>query len=165
MTQNNLIGFNVKWDASEKQSYVRRRSTVSKLNPTGQLSSIDVDVGYGPSGPNGTCNGPQVTCNGTSVGISGVGSNNLPYPTGIGPNGNAALFINNGLIGSHVLPMSSPARTRTRSTSSSCRALGRRTTQVQVRSAIRDNKENLSEFDNFAEQRLADVCRLWTGLQ
>ena len=81
---------------------------MSKLNPAGQLSSIDVDVGYGPSGPGSTCNAPQVQCNGTSVGISGVGKNSLPYPTGIGPNGNAALFINNGIIGSHVLPISSP---------------------------------------------------------
>ena len=106
---NNLIGFNARWDATENQVYeFDAAQSVAKLNPSGQLSSIDVDVGYGPSGPGSTCNAPQVACNGTAVGIAGVGNNSLPYPTNIGPNGNAALFINNGIIGSHVLPMSSP---------------------------------------------------------
>ena len=38
------------------------------------------------------------------------GGHALPYPTGLGPNGNAAAFINNGLIGSHVFPMGSNQR-------------------------------------------------------
>jgi TonB-dependent receptor len=35
---------------------------------------------------------------------------NLPFPTGYGPNGNTAAFINNGLIGSHVLPLTAQQR-------------------------------------------------------
>ena len=72
------------------------------MNPGGQPTRIDADVGYGPSTPGGT--------NGTNVGIVVPGGHGLPYPTGLGPNGNAAAFINNGLIGSHVLPMSQPQR-------------------------------------------------------
>jgi iron complex outermembrane receptor protein len=98
--QNNDLGFNVAWDATEHTKYEFDADTaVAKLNPAGQLSSLDSDVGYGPSTPGGI--------NGTNVGIAGVGSNSLPYPTGLGPNGNASLFINNGLIGSHVLPITS----------------------------------------------------------
>jgi iron complex outermembrane receptor protein len=96
--QNNEIGLNVKWDASDKLSFMfDADQALSQLNPGGQLTSIDADVGYGPSTPGGT--------NGTSVGITLPGGHALPFPTGLGPNGNAALFIGNGLIGSHVFPM------------------------------------------------------------
>jgi len=99
--RNNEVGLNVAWDVSANlKAELDVDQSNSKLNPSGQLSSIDADVGYGPSGTGGF--------NGTSVGIAGVGTNSLPYPTGIGPNGNAALFINNGIIGSHVLPISTP---------------------------------------------------------
>ena len=98
--ENNEVGFNVKWDATEHTQYEFDADTaIARLNPSGQLSSFDSDVGYGPSSTGGT--------NGTNVGIAGVGSGSLPYPTGLGPNGNASLFINNGLIGSHVFPITS----------------------------------------------------------
>jgi TonB-dependent receptor len=98
--KSNEVGFNVAWSPDTHQTYLfDADQSVSKLNPDGQLSSIDADVGYGPSTPAGT--------NGTNVGIAGVGSKSLPYPTNYGPNGDAARFINNGLISSHVLPMSS----------------------------------------------------------
>jgi iron complex outermembrane recepter protein len=109
--ENNAFGFNAAWDiTSNFKGVLDASQSVSKLNPSGQYSSIDADVGYGPSGPGGSClAGTGVpACNGTNVGIAGVGSGSLPYPTGYGPNGNAALFINNGLIGSHVLPISQP---------------------------------------------------------
>jgi iron complex outermembrane receptor protein len=90
--QTNTIGFNVKWDTSEHTSYLFDAYTaVSKLNPGGQLSELDADVGYG--------NGP----NGSSVGIVVPGGNNLPYPTGFGPGGSAANFVKPTYIGSHVL--------------------------------------------------------------
>jgi len=96
--QNNEYGANVRWDVSDKLSFMLDADqALSQLNPGGQLSSIDVDVGYGPSTPGGT--------NGTNVGITVPGGHTLPFPTGLGPNGNAAAFINNGLIGSHVLPI------------------------------------------------------------
>jgi len=98
--QSNEIGFNIAWDVGAHQHFMfDADQSESKLNPGSPASNagFDVDVGYGPSSPGGT--------NGTNVGIAGVGSNSLPYPTGYGPNGNQAAFINNGLIGSHVLPM------------------------------------------------------------
>jgi iron complex outermembrane receptor protein len=101
--QNNDTGLNVKWNATDKLSFnVDYDLSQGWENPGGKLSSIDSDVGYGPSTPGGT--------NGTNVGVTLPGGHNLPYPTGVGPNGNSAAFINNGLIGSHVFPMSSPQR-------------------------------------------------------
>ena len=148
--ENNSIGFNVKWDASDHASYgFDFAHSEAKLNPGGQLGSIDVDVGYGPSGANSTCNAPQVQCNGTSVGIAGVGSGSLPYPTGLGPNGNAALFINNGLIGSHVLVMSSQ---RNKDAIDQFKLEGAwKEDKTQLRYGIQylKDKENLSEVDDF----------------
>jgi TonB-dependent receptor len=101
--QNNEYGINAKWDASDKLSFMfDADQALSQLNPGGQLSSIDVDVGYGPSVTGGT--------NGTNLGITVPGGHSLPFPTGFGPGGNGAAFINNGLIGSHVLPISQPNR-------------------------------------------------------
>jgi TonB-dependent receptor len=96
--QNNEVGVNVKWDVTEKFALqFDVDQALSQLNPGGQLSSIDVDVGYGPSTPGGT--------NGSNIGITLPSNGGVPFPTGVGPNGNAAAFINNGLIGSHVLPI------------------------------------------------------------
>jgi iron complex outermembrane receptor protein len=101
--QNNDTGLNVKWDISDKLSLdLDYDHSQAWRDPGGKLSSIDMDVGYGPSTPGGT--------NGTNLGITVPGGHQLPYPTGFGPAGNAAAFINNGLIGSHVLPMTSPQR-------------------------------------------------------
>ncbi len=101
--QNNDTGLNLKWDATDKLAFsLDYDHSQAWRNPGGKLSSIDADVGYGPSTPGGT--------NGTSLGITVPGGHQLPYPTGFGPNGNASAFINNGLMGSHVLPMVSPQR-------------------------------------------------------
>ena len=91
VTTMNTVGFNVKWDASEHTSYMfDAYNAVAKLNPAGQVS-LDADVGYG--------NGP----NAAPLGIVVPGGNNLPYPVGFGPGGNAANFANPAFIGSHVL--------------------------------------------------------------
>ncbi len=101
--QNNDTGVNVKWDASDRLALTFDYDhSQAWQNPGGKLSSIDADVGYGPSTPDGA--------NGTSVGIVVPGGHNLPYPTGYGPGGDAGAFIGNGLIGSHVIPMTSPQR-------------------------------------------------------
>ncbi|HVW73256.1 MAG TPA: TonB-dependent receptor [Rhizomicrobium sp.] len=101
--QNNDTGLNVKWDASDKLAVTFDYDhSQAWENPGGKLTSIDSDVGYGPSTPGGT--------NGTNVGIVLPGGHNLPFPTGLGPNGNANAFIDNGLIGSHVFPMTSDQR-------------------------------------------------------
>jgi iron complex outermembrane recepter protein len=96
--QNNDAGINVRWDASDRLSLMLDYDhSQAWLNPGGKLSSIDADVGYGPSTQGGT--------NGTNLGIMVPAGHTLPFPTGFGPNGDASRFINNGLIGSHVLPM------------------------------------------------------------
>jgi iron complex outermembrane recepter protein len=88
---SNTVGLNVKWNASAHTDYLFDiYQGVAKLNPGGQYG-VDADVGYG--------NGP----NATSLGIVVPGGNGLPYPTGYGPAGNAANFINPAYIGSHVV--------------------------------------------------------------
>lgn len=90
---DNTVGLNVKWDATLHTSYLFDAYTASsKLNPNGQLSQLDADVGYGNSTPNLS-----------NIGIVVNGSNNLPYPVGYGPGSNASQFLNRNIIGSHVL--------------------------------------------------------------
>jgi len=100
--QNNDAGINIRWDATSQLALTFDYDhSQAWRNPGGKLSSIDADVGYGPSTtPGGT--------NGNNLGIVVPGGHNLPYPTGFGPGGNAASFIDNGLIGSHVLPIVAP---------------------------------------------------------
>ena len=96
--QNADTGLNLKWTASRRLTVtLDMDQSQAWLNPGGNLTSIDADVGYGPSTAGGT--------NGSSIGIVLPQGHNLPYPTGYGPGGNTALFVNNGLIGSHVLPI------------------------------------------------------------
>ncbi|USI74749.1 TonB-dependent receptor [Sphingomonas morindae] len=93
--QNNQLGGNLKWDVSDRVSLNFDGSHArSWLNPGGQFSSLDVDVGYG--GPNAT-----------SVGLTNIGTNSIPAPTGYGPAGDSANFLGNGIIGSHVVPITS----------------------------------------------------------
>ena len=93
--QNNEFGANLKWDATEhlKVELDADRAT-SWLNPDGQISSIDADVGYG-----GT--------NSTTLGFENNGSHGLPTVTNYGPNGDASRYLDSSIIGSHVLPISS----------------------------------------------------------
>ena len=101
--QNNDTGANLRWEASDRLTVsLDYDHSQAWLNPGGKLSSIDVDVGYGPSTAAGT--------NGNNIGITLPGGHNLPFPTGYGPGGNTAAFLNNGLIGSHVLPLTSTGR-------------------------------------------------------
>jgi TonB-dependent receptor len=101
--QNNDTGVNVQWDASDRLAInLDYDHSQAWLNPGGKLSSIDADVGYGPSTIGGT--------NGNNIGITLPQGHTLPYPTSYGPNGDTTAFLNNGLIGSHVLPLSSTGR-------------------------------------------------------
>jgi TonB-dependent receptor len=101
--QNNDTGLNLRWQPDERLAVsLDLNRSEGWLNPGGQLSSLDADVGYGASTDNGT--------NSSDLGIVVPGGHNLPYPTGYGPYGNAAAFIDNGLIGSHVMPILSIRR-------------------------------------------------------
>jgi iron complex outermembrane receptor protein len=94
---NNSVGLNVKWDATEHTSYLLDAYTAtSKLNPDGQLSQLDADVGYGNN-----------AANNSTFGVVTNGSKNLPYPIGYGPGSNASQFLDQNIIGSHVLVESS----------------------------------------------------------
>jgi TonB-dependent receptor len=99
ITESNQYGLNVAWQASEKLGFVFDAAQgETHTNPGNQLTSIGVDVGYGPSKPAGT--------NGADIGILVPGGHALPYPVNFGPNNNQSQNINNGMIGSHVLTMS-----------------------------------------------------------
>ncbi len=98
--ENNEVGFNAQWDVNEKLKVeFDADSAVSRLNPDGELSSIDVDVGYG------SCR--TVCTNNNNVGVTGFGDNSLPHSTAFGPGGNAARFLDASIMGSHVLPITS----------------------------------------------------------
>lgn len=98
--RNNAVGLNFKWDVSDKfNAELDLAYASSKLNPDGELSSIDADVGYGPSGPGGT--------NGVDLGVVGIGRDSLPYVTPVGPGGNTARATDTSLLGSHVMVMQS----------------------------------------------------------
>jgi iron complex outermembrane receptor protein len=98
--RNNSLGANVAWTVSDNfTAEFDVAQSISKLNPDGELSSIDADVGYGPSGPGGT--------NGVNVGITGIGKDSLPYVTAYGPGGDTSRAFDTGLVGSHVMVMAS----------------------------------------------------------
>ena len=91
--QNNDFGANVKWNVNDKLTATFDADHAEGwLNPNKQYGEIDVDVGYG---------GPWAT----DLGIVVPSGNGLPYPTTFGPAGDASKFINNGLMGSHVVPI------------------------------------------------------------
>jgi TonB-dependent receptor len=93
VVKDTTLGLNVKWDASEHTSYLFDAYTAqSKLNPDGQLSTLDADIGYGNN-----------AANNSTFGVVVNGSNNLPYPIGYGPGSDAARFLDPTVFGSHVL--------------------------------------------------------------
>ena len=91
--QHNDFGANVKWNVNDKLTVTFDADHAEGwLNPNKQYGAIDVDVGYG---------GPWAT----DLGIVVPSGSGLPYPTTFGPAGDASKFINNGIIGSHVVPI------------------------------------------------------------
>ena len=136
--ENNEYGLNAKWDVTNDFTVdfdVDR--AISWLNPNGQNSEVDMDVGYG----NGAINGSNT---GVTLGTGG----GLPYVTGYGPNGNAAAFTN-GFIGSHVLPISS---TQNRDTVNQAKIQGNwHNEDTQVRFGVQyiSDHDHLSVYDDF----------------
>jgi TonB-dependent receptor len=100
--QNNEAGLNVKWDVNSKfKLEFDADHAESWLNPDGELSNEDVDVGYGHG-----------AFNTTNLGLKLSGGMYVPF--NYGPGGNASEFngnfASNGYptaIGSHVLVLES----------------------------------------------------------
>lgn len=90
--ETNQVGLNLKWDATENLSFDADASySKSRLNPDGQVSSENADIGYG--GAIGTALGVRVT---------GDSKNSFPELTTYGPGGNQARWTDQSIIGSHV---------------------------------------------------------------
>ncbi len=93
--QHNDFGANVKWNVNENLTVTLDGDHAEGwLNPGGQLSELDADVGYGGF-------------NAVDLSVVVPAGHGIPYPATFGPAGNKALFINNGIMGSHVLPIGS----------------------------------------------------------
>ncbi len=97
--QNNEYGLHAKYDVTGNFAidFDLDRSE-SWLNPDGQFSEIDSDIGYGSC-----ASGPCLNTNNIGIALG----NGLPSPNQYGPGGNASQFLNSGIIGSHVFPMTS----------------------------------------------------------
>ena len=92
--QYNDMGANLKWNVTDKFTFILDADHADGWGNPGGVVGIDVDVGYGNAKDN------------ASVGIAVPTGHGLPYPTNYGPNNDHTKFINNGIIGSHVLPES-----------------------------------------------------------
>jgi TonB-dependent receptor len=116
--QYNDVGANLKWNVTSQLTLMADFDHAEGWSNPGGVIGADMDVGYGPS--QSACSnipGDPVydpTCQtahyagglyGVSFGIAVPNGHSLPYPTAYGPSGNEAAFINNGLIGSHVFPL------------------------------------------------------------
>lgn len=116
--QYNDVGANVKLNVNDKLTLMVDFDHAEGWSNPGLIIGTDVDVGYGPSQSacsnvvgsptyDPTCQTASYTGGlyGVGFGIAVPGGHQLPYPTAYGPSGDKTRFINNGLIGSHVLPM------------------------------------------------------------
>lgn len=91
--QFNDVGANVKWNVTDNFSVMFDADHAEGWSNPGHVTGIDVDVGYGNA------------ANNADVGITVPGGHALPYTSNYGPNNDKTKFINNGIIGSHVIPM------------------------------------------------------------
>ena len=90
--ETNQIGGNIKWDATENLTIDADASySKSRLNPDGQISSENGDIGYGG-------------LLGTTLGVSVTGNSNKAFPalTTYGPAGDQSRWTDQAIIGSHV---------------------------------------------------------------
>jgi TonB-dependent receptor len=90
--QTNQTGLNLAWDVSQNLKFEADASYAkSWLNPGGEITSDNADVGYG------FAIGPAL-----GIRIDGDSKNTLPVLHGYGPNGDAARWADTSVIGSHV---------------------------------------------------------------
>jgi TonB-dependent receptor len=106
------FGINLKWNVNSNFTIVADYDqAMSALNPDNHVSSMGMDLGYGPSqsactqAEDATCPFPVYTggTNGMNVHVIQPGGHALPYYTGYGPNGDASQFLNYNIMGSHVM--------------------------------------------------------------
>lgn len=91
--QFNDYGVNIKWNVSDKLLLTLDYDHADGWSNPGGVVGADMDVGYGNGADNAV------------LGIVVPSGHALPYPNAYGPNNDKSQFINNGIIGSHVLPM------------------------------------------------------------
>jgi len=91
--QYNDMGVNVKWNLNDKFTFTLDADHAEGWSNPNHVMGLDVDVGYGNASDN------------ADVGITVANGHGLPYTSNYGPNNDKSKFINNGIIGSHVLPM------------------------------------------------------------
>lgn len=141
--ENNSIGANLAWTVSDNfTAEFDVAQSVSKLNPDGELSSIDADVGFGPSGDGGT--------NGVNVGVAGIGKDSLPYLTAFGPGGDTSRAYDSAILGSHVLVMQSA---RNEAKVDQFKLMGtwaEDTISVRFGASFVQDKKDLSTYDTFS---------------
>lgn len=90
--ETNQIGLNLKWNATPNLTIEADGSySKSRLNPDGQISSENGDIGYGG-------------IIGTSLGVKVTGDSSKAFPelTTYGPAGNQSRWTDQAVIGSHV---------------------------------------------------------------
>ncbi|MBO9560953.1 MAG: TonB-dependent receptor [Caulobacter sp.] len=91
--ETNQTGLNLKWDVSQNLSFEGDASYAkSWLNPDGEITSDNADVGYG------FAIGPSL-----GIRIDGDSKDTLPVLHGYGPNGDAARWADTSVMGSHVV--------------------------------------------------------------
>jgi iron complex outermembrane recepter protein len=141
--QNNAIGLNLAWDVNDKFNAEMDVSySSSKLNPDNDLSSIDADVGYGPSGPGGT--------NGVDIGVVGIGRDSLSYVTPIGPGGDASRATDTSLLGSHVMVLQSARNEATVKQFKLAGTWNEEHTAVRFGLSYLEDRKQLETWDTFA---------------
>ncbi len=115
--KDNTVGVNIKWDLADNLSAtLDADQSASHLNPGGEVSNFDVDIGYGP----GTTIGTPPSAGYLALAAAGFPNSRntgvilpsntkdaLPILPAYGPNGNSAnvLGLNPLILGSHVLPI------------------------------------------------------------
>jgi len=115
-------GLNAKWTVSDHITLVADfDQAMSALQPgRGEhWGEISEDLGYGPSqGPcSNVVGNPHYSANcavanypggtnGMTYSVTQPGGHGVPYYSGVGPNGNAADFLDTSLMGSHVMVVS-----------------------------------------------------------
>ena len=91
--RTNQTGLNLQWEVSENLKFEADGSYAkSWLNPGGEITSDNADVGYGFG------IGPAL-----GISIGGSSDNTLPVLHGYGPNGDGSRWADTSVIGSHVV--------------------------------------------------------------